>query len=114
MTLEDYLQEISERGWYVYRLHHTGDARFNCWECSLRLEAGRDSKIASGQGPTAKIAITTAMNAMEKFPERHQKPTYTVYEGEFVADDSAGSNEAKDLLRKIISKHNPVKLKRRF
>ena len=61
--IEDLLTEISERGWYIYSLRDCGDSRQSPWECSLRH---RSCLITYGQGSTAELDISSALDAIER------------------------------------------------
>ena len=82
--IEDLFIEISERGWYVYSLRDCGDSRQSPWECSLRH---RSCLIAYGQGPSADLAISSALDAIERAtphdipaPQISREPAFSLTE----------------------------------
>lgn len=67
MTLEQALDEVHGRGWYLYHLGAEGPhwPHPPQWSCTLRLEAGPASRIARGSGATSLDALALAIDSME-------------------------------------------------
>lgn len=101
--LEDLLSELTDRGWYLYSLYNLPldrPAAFQ-WECTIRCP-GEAPLVAYGQGESAYLAISNAIDGIERAAP-HVLPTFTVTE------------ESRASIADIIAKLQPaVKINRRI
>ena len=106
MTIEDLLSEIADRGWYLYSLRNTGDKRSNPWECYIRDAAAET--IGYGQGPSAYLAISAAIERHEIAAEKHALPTVTLHNGH----NAEPSSILSDALSRLLNRNKPAFIKR--
>lgn len=98
MTIETLLTEIADRGWYLYSLRNTGDTRQNSWECYVR--DAPTCTVGYGQGSTAYLAISAAIEALESAAEPHTLPTYTLHNGHVSEPSEILSSALRNLLNR--------------
>lgn len=67
MTIEDLLEDVSDRGWYLYSMyHHPLDRPIAYqWELTLRCP-GPPALCAHGQGASLSEALIQAINNIER------------------------------------------------
>lgn len=104
MAIEDLLEEIAGRDWYIYSLYnhpHDRPGPFQ-WETTLRHEAGPNSLAAHGQGASMFEALAQAVNNIDRAAP-HIMPTFLPVQ--------ESSTSISDILSRIAPKREPIERK---
>lgn len=105
-SLDSLLSELYSLGWYLYSLADDPDGRYDHWFCTIRLEAGAASLASFGQGPTASIALSMAIDQIPGAkPHQIPKPAVALDHAPY---SSAEPPAPRASLSELMSRRKPA------